>query len=53
MRAHMRAHWTEDVTTDQELFESVIVTHAFWRNNTAKMLGHSDFHEMKGVVLRK
>lgn len=54
----MKQHIWEDteqklVTTNQELFKSVIVTNAFWKNNTAKMLGHSDFREMKGVVPRK
>lgn len=32
------------LAANQELLQSANVTNVFWKNNSAEMLGHSDFH---------
>lgn len=32
------------LATSQDLLQSANVTNAFWKNSTAEMPGHSDFH---------
>lgn len=54
MKQHIREHTEPKLTTtNHKLFQPVIVTNAFGKNSTAKMLGPSDFQEMKGVLRRK
>lgn len=41
------------LATNQELLQSANVTNAFWKNNRAAMLGHSDFHWNEGYGAHK
>lgn len=54
VKQHIWGHTEQKLTTtNHRLFQPLIVTNAFGKNSTAKMLGPSDFHEMEGVVRRK